>query len=180
MILKSTKTYLNGLQIKQRKKFFDNRGYLSEILNSKIFLKNKFKIKNTLVTQSKKNVLRGFHYQKKKPIAHIVTCIKGSILDVVVDIRKDSETFGKYESFILSEKNNLTFYIPKGFAHGFLTLENNSIIIYHTSNEYIRELDSGFIWNDDFVNFRWPVKNPILSVKDKNLNNFISEFNLKG
>lgn len=66
MILKSTKTYLNGLQIKQRKKFFDNRGYLSEILNSKIFLNNKFKIKNTLVTQSKKNVLRGFHYQKKK------------------------------------------------------------------------------------------------------------------
>lgn len=99
---------------------------------------------------------------------------------MVVDIRKNSETFGKYEFFILSEKNNLTFYIPKGFAHGFLTLENNSIIIYHTSNEYIKELDLGFIWNDNFVNFRWPVKNPILSVKDKNLNNFFSEFNLKG
>jgi dTDP-4-dehydrorhamnose 3,5-epimerase len=107
-----------------------------------------------------------------------VTCIKGAVLDVVVDIRKESKTFGKYESFILSEKNSLSFFMATYFAHAFLTLEDNSVIIYNNEGNYIKKYDSGFIWNDSFVNFKWGIKKPILSDKDKNLKDFCTEFNL--
>jgi dTDP-4-dehydrorhamnose 3,5-epimerase len=172
------RTKLKGLKLIKKKKYFDKRGYLIETLNSENFFNSKLIFKNALVSKSKKNVLRGFHYQKKKPISHIVTCLKGSVLDVVVDIRKDSKTFGRYDYVNLSEKNNLSFFIPKGFAHAFLALEDNTIILYHTSEEYIKKFDSGFLWNDSFINFKWPIKNPILSQRDKSFKDFHSEFNI--
>jgi dTDP-4-dehydrorhamnose 3,5-epimerase len=152
---KFLQTKLKGLKIIQRPKYFDNRGYLTEVLNSKIFFNNNIIFKNAIISKSKKNVLRGFHYQKKKFISQIVTCVKGSVLDVVVDIRKESKTFGKYQSIILSEKNNISFFMPGGFAHAFLTLEDNSVILYNTSEDYIKKLDSGFLWNDKYINFKY-------------------------
>ena len=133
MSIKFVKTNLSGLFLIERQNFFDKRGYLSELLNSKSFFKNRIRFKNTIISKSNKNVLRGFHYQKKKPISQLVTCIKGEILDVVVDVRRSSKTFGRYESVILSEKNNLSFFMPEGFAHGFLTLSSYSIILYNNS-----------------------------------------------
>jgi dTDP-4-dehydrorhamnose 3,5-epimerase len=178
MSFKFLQTKLSGLVLIERTKYFDKRGFLVEILNSKSFFGNKIKFKNSIISKSYKNVLRGFHYQKKKPISQLVTCVKGEILDVVVDIRKSSKTFGQYESVILSEKNNLSFFIPKGFAHAFFSLSGDSVVIYNNSEDYIKKFDSGFIWNDSYVNFKWPIKNPILSERDKNLKDFISEFNL--
>jgi dTDP-4-dehydrorhamnose 3,5-epimerase len=178
MKYKFLETKLNGLIKIKRPKYFDNRGYLTEVLNSKVLFNNRIKFKNAIISKSKKNVLRGFHYQKIKPISQIVTCLKGSILDVVVDIRKESKTFGKYESTILSENNNLSFFMPAGFAHAYLTLENNSIILYNNSEDYIKNYDSGFIWNDPYINFNWKIKKPILSLRDLNFKNFYSEFNL--
>jgi dTDP-4-dehydrorhamnose 3,5-epimerase len=178
MIVKFLKTNLKGLLLIKRPKYSDNRGYLTEVLNTKEFFNSKINLNNTLITESKKNVLRGFHYQKKKPLNQLVTCIKGAILDVVVDIRKESKTFGKYESFVLSEKNNLSFFMNEGFAHAFLTLIDNSVLIYNYKGNYIKKYDSGFIWNDLFINFKWGIKRPILSDKDKNLKDFCTEFNL--
>jgi dTDP-4-dehydrorhamnose 3,5-epimerase len=178
MSFKFLNTKLSGLILIERQKYFDKRGYLTEIMNSQSFFKNKVRFKNALISKSNKNVLRGFHYQKQKPISQFVTCIKGEILDVAVDIRKSSKTFGQYEYVILSEKNNLSFFMSEGFAHAFLTLKSNSLILYNNSQDYIKEFDSGFVWNDSFVNFKWPIKNPILSERDKNFKDFISEFNL--
>jgi len=178
MSFKFLQTKLSGLILVKRQKYFDKRGYLTEILNSNSFFGDKVKFKSSIISKSKKNVLRGFHYQKKKPISQIVTCIKGEILDVVVDIRQSSKTFGQYESVTLSEKNNLSFFMPEGFAHAFLTLSKGSIILYNNSEAYIKKFDSGFIWNDPFINFKWPIKDPILSQRDKNFKDFYSEFNL--
>jgi dTDP-4-dehydrorhamnose 3,5-epimerase len=178
MKCKFIKTKIPDLYLVKKEKYFDSRGYITEILNSKLFLRKSFQIKNSIISKSNKNVLRGFHYQKKKPISQLITCIKGEILDVAVDVRRSSKTFGRYESVILSEKNNLSFFMPKGFAHGFLTLSSYSIILYNNSEGYIKKYDSGFIWNDSFVNFKWPINKPILSQRDKNLKDFYSEFSL--
>tara|TARA_B110000027_G_C16109629_1_gene297075 strand:+ start:1130 stop:1633 length:504 start_codon:yes stop_codon:yes gene_type:complete len=150
-----------------RTKFLDKRGFLTEISGDKYLKKNK--IKKVLLTSSKKNVLRGFHYQQKKPINQIVTCIKGKILDVVVDLRRNSKYFGKFKTYILTEKNNKSLYVPGNFAHGYLSLGNENIIMYLQDEEYIRKYDSGVIWNDPTINFKWPINKPIISDKDKNL-----------
>lgn len=166
--MKNKKKLLKGLKLFKRLNFNDQRGSLSEIHINKLNLNLKY----CILSKSKKNVIRGFHFQKKKPISQLVTCIKGSILDVVVDIRKNSLTFGKFQSFVLSEKNNLSLFMPHGFAHGYLTLSDQSTMIYLNSQKYIKQKDSGFIWNDEFVNFNWKIKKPILSEKDKNLRLF--------
>tara|TARA_B110000027_G_scaffold21205_1_gene22564 strand:+ start:4393 stop:4896 length:504 start_codon:yes stop_codon:yes gene_type:complete len=153
--------------ILNRKKYLDERGYLTEIVESRFIKKNK--LKKILLTSSKKNVIRGFHFQKKKPINQLVICIKGKILDVVIDLRKESKNFGKYKSYILSEKENKSLFVPGNFAHGYLSLGNENIIMYLQDEEYIKKYDSGIIWNDPIINFKWPVKHPIISQKDKNL-----------
>lgn len=153
--------------ILNRKKYLDDRGYLTEISESRFIKKNK--LKKVLLTSSKKNVIRGFHFQKKKPINQLVICIKGKILDVVVDLRKESKNFGKYKTYILSEKDNKSLFVPGNFAHGYLSLEKENIIMYLQDEEYIKKYDSGIIWNDSTINFKWPVKHPIISQKDQNL-----------
>ena len=139
--MKKKKIILSGLLLFKRSKYNDRRGFLSEICNENYFKEKKINLPFTILSSSKKNVIRGFHFQKKFPISQLVTCVKGSILDVVIDIRKKSKTFGKYQSFILSEKNNLSLFMSKGFAHGYLTLSNNSTVLYNNSERFKKRYD---------------------------------------
>ena len=119
-------------------------------------------------SKSAKGVLRGLHFQKP-PYAQgkLVRVIKGSVMDVAVDLRKDSPTYGKWESVVLNEENKLQFWIPEGFAHGFVTLEDDTIFAYKCTNVYNKESEGSILWNDPDINIEWNIKNPILSEKDK-------------
>ncbi|MEM3192067.1 MAG: dTDP-4-dehydrorhamnose 3,5-epimerase, partial [Candidatus Parvarchaeota archaeon] len=115
-----------------------------------------------------KNTLRGLHFQKEPySQAKLIRCISGEILDVAVDIRKNKKTFGKHVKINLSAENKNMFYIPEGFAHGFLVLSDYAEVIYKVSKFYNKESDSGIIWNDPELAIEWPVKNPLLSEKDR-------------
>ncbi len=162
--MKIIKTKFKDLIIVKTKKNFDKRGYLSEVFNNKI-LKVKFKFQ--LVSCSKKNVVRGLHFQKKNAQGKLITIFKGSVYDVAVDLRKNSKTFGKYFSVILSAKNSKSFYIPPGFAHGFCTLEDNTIMHYNLTNLRDKKNEVGILWNDPDINIKWPTKKPIVSKKDQ-------------
>ena len=110
------------------------------------------------------------HYQQKpKEQAKLVSVISGEIFDIAVDIRKDSKTYGKWVSQILSEKNHKMLYIPEGFAHGFCTLSDTAYVLYKVTNEYSPENERGIIWNDPNVSISWPIENLIVSEKDKKL-----------
>ena len=174
--MKIINTKFSGLKIVSHKKNSDSRGSLREIYKKKII-----KWDNLIfdyVTISKKNVLRGFHFQSKFTQTKFVNVLKGKILDVVVDLRKSSHTFGKSFNIILSEKNCLSLYIPEGFAHAYFTYENNSIIYYKLSNYYHPEFEDGLLWNDKYLKVKWPTKKPLISKKDKKLLSF-SEFKKK-
>ncbi|MCW6161559.1 MAG: dTDP-4-dehydrorhamnose 3,5-epimerase [Candidatus Micrarchaeales archaeon] len=150
--------------------FMDERGFFMETYQKEDF--EKAGITGEFVQQnhskSTKGVLRGLHYQKGPYAqAKLVRCIKGEIFDVAVDIRKNSPTFGKYVSAILSEDNKNMLYIPRGFAHGFEVLSEEAEVIYNVDNIYSKENEYGIIWNDPNIRIDWPIKNPILSNKDK-------------
>ena len=117
----------------------------------------------------KKNIIRGFHFQYKQSQAKYITVLKGKIFDCVIDLRKNSKTFGKVFKIILSEKNSLSLYVPPGFAHSYLTLDKSNIVYYKLSNYYFPKFESGIIWNDKDLKIRWPIKNPLLSKKDRKL-----------
>lgn len=171
MIKKIYKTKFPGVKLFSIATYSDERGYFEEIFNKRELykkLKINFQTKMICSSYSRQNVIRGFHYQLKKPIKQIVYVKKGKIIDVVVDIRKKSKTFGQYEAFILSEKNKKVLYMPKGFAHGFYAIEKKNLIIYNLSEYFNKKLDKGIFWNDKDINFKWPSKKPILSKKDKN------------
>ena len=116
---------------------------------------------------SKKNVIRGLHLQTKNPQGKFVTVIKGTIFDVVVDLRKKSKTYGKYFSKILSEKNSLSVYIPPGFAHGFCALDKENFIVYSCTQYRNAKSETGIKYDDKDLNIKWPIKKAILSFKDK-------------
>jgi dTDP-4-dehydrorhamnose 3,5-epimerase len=170
------KTEIPDVILIKPKVFSDERGFFMESYKKSEF--EKAGIDTDFVqdnhSKSVKGVLRGLHYQKE-PAAQgkLVRCIKGKIFDVAVDIRKKSPTFGKWVGYELSEENKFMLWIPKGFAHGFLTLSKEAEIIYKVSgSEYSPEHDRGIIWNDKTINIKWPVENIeniILSEKDKNL-----------
>ena len=120
-----------------------------------------------LISLSKKNVIRGLHLQIKKPQGKFLTVLKGKIFDVALDCRKKSRTFGKYFSIILSEKKNNSLYIPEGFAHGYCSLTENSLLHYKMTNYRNTKYEIGILWNDEDINIRWPIKKPIISLKDK-------------
>jgi dTDP-4-dehydrorhamnose 3,5-epimerase len=153
------------------KVFSDKRGFFAEIYKYSDFagmgIKEYFVQDN--YSKSSKTVLRGLHFQKN-PNAQgkLVQCIKGKIFDVAVDIRKGSPAFGQWVSVELSEENNLILYVPSAFAHGFVVLSEVANVIYKCTREYSQEDDRGIIWNDPDLGIHWPVKNPILSEKDKN------------
>ena len=159
------KTKFKDLFLIKNKSYKDNRGSFREVIKEKSINK-RFPL--VLTSYSKYNVTRGLHLQTKNPQSKFVTVIKGRIFDVVVDLRKKSKTYGKYYSSILSEKNSTSIFIPAGFAHGFLGLKKENIISYHCTNYRSKKHEIGIIWNDKDVKIKWPIKNPILSKKDKN------------
>lgn len=175
MIKKIYKTKIKGLKLFSIKSYKDNRGLFGEIFNKNVLKKNlnfNFENMQTSLSISKKNVFRGFHFQRKKPIAQIVYVLKGKIIDIIIDIRKNSKTFGNYEVFTLSDKDKKVVYMPKGFAHGFYSLHKESIIIYHQSQNYIRKFDSGFHYTYKNIDKKLKIKKVILSKKDTNLPQF--------
>lgn len=173
MIIKKTK--FKGLLIIKQKNNTDSRGNLRETFNDKI-LKKKFIFE--YCTTSKINVFRGFHFQTKNKQSKFVNVLKGKILDVVIDLRKKSKTFGKIFKIILSKKNALGLHIPAGFAHGYYSFEKENIIYYKLDNYYNPKYESGIIFNDKTLKIKWPRKNMIVSNKDQNLIT-ISQFKKK-
>ena len=149
----------------------DSRGYFFESYNAndfkKLGLPTKFLQDNQAF--SKKDTLRGLHYQLKYPQGKLVRVIKGEIFDIAVDIRRGSSTFGKYEGVRLSAKNNKIMYIPEGFAHGYAVLSESAIFQYKCTELYHPEDEYGLLWNDKDLNIEWPIKKLILSQKDENL-----------
>ena len=167
MIIKKTK--FKDLLIVKQKNNSDKRGSLRETFNDKI-LKKKFIFE--YCTISKKNVFRGFHFQTKNKQSKFVNVVKGKILDVVIDLRERSKTFGKIYSIILSKKNALGLFIPAGFAHGYFSFDKENIIYYKLDNYYKPRFENGIIYNDKDLKIKWPKKKMLVSKKDKNLNSF--------
>ena len=161
------KTKFKGLVVLNGIKHHDKRGYLRELVLEKI-IKKKFKFQITSV--SKKNVLRGLHFQIKKPQGKLISVIKGEIFDVAVDLRKNSETFGKHFSIKLNEKNCSSVFIPPGFEHGFLTLKKENIVCYSCTEDRSPKNERAIKYNDPKLKIKWPVKKPNISFKDENAN----------
>ena len=161
--MKILKTKFKNLFVFQSKNFFDNRGHSRELALEK---KIKKRLIFTVTSKSKRNVLRGLHMQKKLKQGKYISCLKGEILDVVVDCRKKSKTFGKHFKIILSEKNCKSIYIPPGFLHGFLGLGKENIVIYGCTNYRDQKSEIGVSWNDKDLKINWSIKSPILSKKD--------------
>ncbi len=168
--MKLIKTKFNGLIIIEKDIFHDNRGYFLELYKKKIIKEN---LPFTCISYSKKNVIRGLHLQTKKTQAKYISVLKGKILDVVVDLRKKSKTFGKTFKVVLSEKNSKSLYIPKGFAHGFCGLEKENYMLYSCSNYRDKNSETGIIWNDKTLKINWPKIKPVISKKDKKNITFI-------
>ena len=156
---------IKGLKLIKSKIYRDNRGFLREVYKNKL-LNDSFLF--DVMSYSKKNVLRGMHIQTQKLQAKIITVTHGKILDVVVDLRKNSKTFGKYFSIVISQKSEFSFYIPKGFAHGFLCLSKECTVNYRCSQYRHKKSETTLKWDDKDVGIKWPTKKPILSSKDKN------------
>ena len=165
--MKIKKTKFKGLLILSGIKHEDKRGYLRELVLEKLINK-RFKFQITSV--SKKNVLRGLHFQIRKPQGKLISVIKGEIFDVAVDIRKNSKTFGKHFSIRLNDKNCTSVFIPPGFAHGFLTLKKENIICYSLTEYRSPKTERSLKYNDPKLKIKWPTKKPNISIKDKNAN----------
>lgn len=159
-----------GIILVQPKVFGDERGAFMETYKLSDFaaagIKERFVQDNH--SMSSRDVLRGLHYQKS-PMQQgkLVRCIRGRVFDVAVDIREGSPTFGRWVDVELSGDNNLMLYIPPGFAHGFVVLSDTAEVVYKCTNEYSSEHERGVIWNDPDIRIDWPVKNPIVSEKDR-------------
>ena len=155
---KRTDTSIEGVCIIEPTVFGDERGYFMETYEKNDFeeigIKGEFVQDNQ--SRSKKGVLRGLHFQKEHSQAKIVRCIKGEVFDVAVDLRPGSKTYGKWEAVILSEDNKKMFYIPRGFAHGFLVLSDIAEFCYKVDNIYDHESEGGLKWDDEDVNISWP------------------------
>ena len=172
--MKIKKTKFKDLLIITGKSYKDKRGFLREIMNEKSINK---KFKFHITSSSKKNVLRGLHFQLKKPQGKFISIIKGRVFDVAVDIRKKSKTFGKSFSIILSEKNNKSLYIPPGFAHGFLSLDKENIVCYSCTEHRSPGNEYSISYKDPSLKINWPKIKPILSKKDKIAKKFKEIFN---
>lgn len=162
-------TKIKNLLIIKPKVFADPRGYFFESYNTDVFKQNGITANFVQDNQSLSNtgVLRGLHFQAPPfDQGKLVRVITGAVLDVAVDIRKNSPTYGDYISIELTEENKTMFYIPPGFAHGFLTLRDNTIFSYKCTNVYNKPSEGCVLWNDTDLNINWNVANPILSEKD--------------
>lgn len=170
-------TKIDGLYIVEPNVFCDERGYFMESYNKKDFKEQGLDMCfiQDNESSSRKGVLRGMHFQTKHPQGKLVRVTEGEVFDVAVDLRKDSQTFGEWEGVVLSDKNKKQFYIPEGFAHGFLVLSEKAVFSYKCTNYYHPEFESGFIWNDKQISIEWPlegIKEILLSEKDKKQKSF--------
>ena len=176
--MKIIETRIHGLFLIKPSIYEDERGYFFESFNQNIFnqnIDNKVNFVQDNQSLSSKNILRGLHFQKPPyGQSKLVSVIKGRVLDVVVDIRKNSTTYGQYVMEELNEFNHHQLYIPVGMAHGFLALEDHTIFRYKCSNFYNKESEDSLLWNDKDLNINWPKIKPILSEKDKNAKKFSS------
>ncbi|NFE95401.1 dTDP-4-dehydrorhamnose 3,5-epimerase [Clostridium botulinum] len=166
------KTSIDGVYIIEPKVFGDNRGYFMETYNREQFLEAGLDMIFVQDNESRstKGVLRGLHFQKKHSQGKLVRATKGEVFDVAVDLRYGSPTYGKYEAVILTEENKKQFYIPEGFAHGFLVLSDEAVFNYKCTDLYAPEYDGGVMWNDNDINIKWPldkIEDIVLSEKDK-------------
>jgi len=162
---------LPEVKILENISFSDNRGGFNKIFSNQI--KNIFddQIIEVFYSKNKKDVIRGIHFQKDPyQISKIINCVEGKILDFYIDLRKNSLTFGTFSSQVLSSKNNLSVFIPKGFGHGFSVLSNSATVLYLQSGSYIPESEGGI--NPLSVNFDWQISHPIISNRDSNHPNF--------
>ncbi|EFP1205508.1 dTDP-4-dehydrorhamnose 3,5-epimerase, partial [Salmonella enterica] len=155
------KTEIPDVLIFEPKVFSDERGFFMESFNQKVFeeaVGRKIEFVQDNHSKSTKGVLRGLHYQVE-PYAQgkLVRCIAGEVFDVAVDIRKDSETFGKWVGVNISSENKRQLWIPEGFAHGFLVLSDSADFLYKTSNYYSPIHERGIVWNDPTININWPI-----------------------
>lgn len=164
-------TGFEGLLLFEPKVFEDPRGYFFESFNDDVYAKAGLKAKFVQDNQSlsQKAVLRGLHFQNPPyEQGKLVRVIKGAVLDITLDIRKKSPTYGKHFSVELNETNKKCLYVPPGFAHGFSTLENNTIFFYKCTNYYNKNSEGAVLWNDSDLNINWNIANPTLSEKDSN------------
>ena len=148
----------------------DRRGTFREVFKNNLFKKIKFVFNCT--STSKKNVLRGLHLQTKYPQGKYVTVLKGEIYDVALDLRKKSKTFGKVFAINLSDKNGNSIYIPEGFAHGFCSLTDDTLLLYSCTKYRNAKTEIGIKYNDKDLKIKWPIKKPIVSHKDRNALDF--------
>ena len=174
--MKIIKTKLKDLVLVKSKVFSDKRGFFKEI-EKKNILKKKFVF--DCFSYSKKNTLRGLHLQTTKSQAKFITVVQGKILDVVVDLRKNSKTFGQHYKIVLSENKAKYLFVPKGFAHGFLSLDKENIVLYSCSNYRVPKYEQIIKWNDKDLKIKWGLKKPILSKRDQNAQSFRDFFKKK-
>ena len=161
--MKLIKTNIKDLLLIKTKIFKDNRGFFKEVEKQSV-LKKKFIF--DCFSFSKKNTLRGLHLQKNKPQAKIITVAQGKIMDVVVDLRKKSKTYGKHFSIKISQDSDFSLYIPEGFAHGFMCLSKFCVVYYKCTNYREKNSEITIKWNDENLKIKWPTAKPILSKKD--------------
>lgn len=170
--MKFEQTEIEGLRIIHPNLQTDERGFFLKYYHSKEFKKNGIDFEITQVNQSqtrKKGTIRGIHFQRKPyEEAKIVQCLKGRVYDIVIDLRKNSLTYGKWHAEMLDSTNRKVIFIPKGFAHGFQTIEDNTEVLYLMSSEYSSSHSSGIRWDDPFFKINWPEKPSFIAEKDKN------------
>ena len=168
--MKVTESGIKGVFIIEPDVYKDDRGFFMETFHIERYRKllgiNLDFVQDN-ISRSSKNVLRGMHFQRNNPQGKIVKVSRGEILDVIVDLRKGSPTYGAWESFKLSEQNKLQVWIPPGFAHGFLVLSDSADFEYKCTEYYHPEDEHCLMWNDPEVAIDWPINDPILSEKDK-------------
>lgn len=168
--MEKVETDISGLLVLQPKIFSDERGFFAETYHAGRYAEKGVDdvfVQDNL-SRSKKGVLRGLHYQLP-PFAQgkLVSVVYGKVMDVAVDIRPQSPTFGKHVAVELSADNKKQFWIPPGFAHGFVALEDDTVFIYKCTNVYSPDHDRGILWNDPDIGIAWPMENPIVSEKDR-------------
>ena len=168
------KTKIKGPKIIKTKIYKDDRGFLKETYRKTVLNNKDFPF--DVMSFSKRNVIRGLHIQTKNPQAKIITVTHGKIFDVAVDLRKNSKSFGKYVSITISDKDDYSFYIPEGFAHGFLCLSKECTVNYKCSNYRDAKHERTLSWDDMEINIKWNIKKPVLSKKDKNLGLSLNDF----
>lgn len=169
MAFQRTTTGLAGLIVLEPQVFGDDRGYFKETYREADFKElglPGFVQENE--SRSKAGVLRGLHYQlRPASLTKLVRCVRGAIFDVAVDIRKSSPTYGRWHGIELTEENHKMFLVPEGFAHGFLTLREDTVIVYKQTDYYNAQLERSVLWSDPALNIQWPMTNPLLSSKDE-------------